>query len=94
MSTTQRERLASESVEQRAARLSANRGERLAPESSQLTCSNREELFKQRCVQLKMRNFTSIANLAALQSQWLDFHFYYNAELLVLASGTRGEYYK
>ena len=58
MSTTQCERLAAESAEEREARLfhvSANQLERRAvAESSSLT---REEQFKQRSVQLKMGKF-------------------------------------
>ena len=60
MTTTQNERLAAESAEEREARLlraSANQRQRRAVESSQLTRSSREEPFKQRSVQLKMRKF-------------------------------------
>ena len=57
MGTTQPERLAAESAEEREARLlhvSANQLQRRAAESSSLT---QKEQFKQRSVRLKMRKF-------------------------------------
>ena len=60
ISTTQSERVAPESAKEREARLvhtSANQRQGTAVESSQLTRSSREEPFKQRSVQLRMRKF-------------------------------------